>query len=653
MTDLRQNISRYALWFCVIAYFAVFTLLALTRYNAYNMAMIDLGRMDQVIWNTLHGRFFIATFETGNFSRLLYHSEFIYLLIAPFYLVWSSPKTLIIIQALVVSLGAFPVFWLARLRLKSIFAAYCFALAYLLYPSLGYGVLIDFHPDMLATSFLLFTFYFLETRKWKAYIIFLILSLMCKEYVCLLAITLGLYITVFRKNLKWGLFTSLLGVFWFLAVYKFIPRFLNTGDNLMIQFYAPLGGSASSILKNIILHPLSTFLASVTAYKMLTLFLLFLPLGFLSLLNPIELGIALPIFLGLFLSPFLSYTNHHNGTLIPFIFISAMGGARLLIEKVKPRYNKITSIVAAFVLLASFSGTLIYGFSPLNLRFWDKSSYRYWKNPHNFNITEHDRITDSFIKLIPPEAAVSASNHLGAHLSQRQVIYHFPEPRNFAKLDYILVDLLEYFPLPGAPREQEKAALRNIITEGNFKLKSWTDGILLFQNNPQDKDEYLISLNTVKEATSEDKLDFSFDKRIRLLGFDLKAKDKVEGGYRFRVAYYWQVLPGFDKEFTYSYFGLKDKLNTQFAIIDKFTSGKDEFRVMHLPMYLLYENGKFNKGSLVKEEFAFSLPEDVFTSGFEWRLGMYVTPNYYFINTNRDGILPGTQEAVLRKRGGA
>jgi len=146
----------------IILYIAVFSALAVARHEAFETLAFDLGDYDQAVWNTIHGRILRLTNVEGLTTRLAMHVEPILLPVSLFYLIYSSPKTLLVLQTVAVALGAWPVYLLAREKMQSEFGGVVFALAYLLFPALESANLFDFHAVTLAPVFLLSAFYFLE-----------------------------------------------------------------------------------------------------------------------------------------------------------------------------------------------------------------------------------------------------------------------------------------------------------------------------------------------------------------------------------------------------------------------------------------------------------------------------------------------------------
>src|ERR1035437_5774265 len=114
---------RYAITLVVFItlYAAYFTTASFLRYDNFFTGRFDLGNMDQTVWNTIHGRIFQLTDPNGttNISRLAFHADFILVLVAPLYLIWSHPEMLLLLQTVVLGLGAVVVYFIAKNIIKN------------------------------------------------------------------------------------------------------------------------------------------------------------------------------------------------------------------------------------------------------------------------------------------------------------------------------------------------------------------------------------------------------------------------------------------------------------------------------------------------------------------------------------------------------
>src|SRR5690348_5063705 len=189
---------------------AYFIYLHLGRQDAYLTPAEDLGTYSQAIWSILHGPFAHQTicnivsdtncYSLNGVSRFAIHVEPILLPISLVYLVLPDPKTLLVLQTLVVASGAFPAFWLARLRLRNVRVAVGMAVLYLLYPALQQAEVFDFHAVTLTAALLLFTLYCLYTRRTLWLFVFALLSMACKEEIVLVILFVGLWSIVLQQR---------------------------------------------------------------------------------------------------------------------------------------------------------------------------------------------------------------------------------------------------------------------------------------------------------------------------------------------------------------------------------------------------------------------------------------------------------------------
>ena len=251
-----QVFFSYVVVCLLIALYAlVFSWLALQRYETLSIDNIDLGYLDQVVWNILHGRFFLSTIQVDmstppfTYPSAAYHFQPILVPISLLYLIRSSPETLLVLQSLLLGLGALPIFWLARDHLRSNLGGLALALAYLLLPAMGWANLTGFHSLSLTTTFLLFAFYFLQKRSYLGFLIFALLSLASREDASLFIALMGLYVLIVQKERKVGIWTVVASLGWFLlTTLLIIPYYTYCGTLEVFSHYEFLDGTYQSTL---------------------------------------------------------------------------------------------------------------------------------------------------------------------------------------------------------------------------------------------------------------------------------------------------------------------------------------------------------------------------------------------------------------------
>jgi len=170
--DLRiqKKIAWGLLILIMLIYMVDMSYHVILRYETFKAGAFDLGNMDQVLWNTIHGRFFQFTNQAidwyGPPTRLAIHFEPIILPLSLLYALHADPRILLVFQTLALLSGAWPVFLLTQKYIPEwpIFAP-LMATAYLLSPALLGLNIFDFHPVSLATPLLLYAILALTYKR--------------------------------------------------------------------------------------------------------------------------------------------------------------------------------------------------------------------------------------------------------------------------------------------------------------------------------------------------------------------------------------------------------------------------------------------------------------------------------------------------------
>ena len=337
--------QRQIAWWLLIVVMLVYALemshQAVLRYDTFKATAFDLGNMDQVIWNTIHGRWFQFTNQATDYygppTRLAVHFEPIILPLSLLYLFYADPRILLVFQTLVLVSGSLPVFLLTRKYLPEwpILAA-LMVVAYLLSPALLGINIFDFHPISLATPLLLYAMLALDHKRYGWFILACILAAMCKEDVPLTIAVLGLFLIWKYKLPRLGITLTIGGLLWSFIGFSIISHFYPGAQHNNFWYrYQALGSSPSEAIMNLIIHPWLFFTTFVTLNRLYYLASLFRSTGFLSLLAPEWLLLALPgLAVNLLSTDSLSYSGvyHYNASIIPFVMLSAIHGTRRLIS---------------------------------------------------------------------------------------------------------------------------------------------------------------------------------------------------------------------------------------------------------------------------------------------------------------------------------
>lgn len=443
--------ARPLLWAATAAYAAGFGSLSILRHRAFATGRFDLGNMTQTVWSTAHGHGFELTSLQGEqVSRLAAHTDVVLVLFAPLWWLWPSPELLLTAQALLVAVGAVPVFAIARKHLGSERTALGFSLAYLLYPATEWLTLNEFHPVALATPFLLYAFRHLDDDRIVRFAVFALLAIACKEEIGLAVAGLGLWYALARRRYLPGAAVVVAGgLVTAIAVLVVIPAFNPGGSQFASRYDDMLGEVFEGDTFRYLLH-------------------LGAPVGFLFVLAPVVLLAALPDFLLNILSSTETQTSihfHYTAGIVAPVIIAAVLGARRL-----PRSVPVAALVVAATLIANWKlGAIpLWGYVPGGEDYQRSAA----------TITHHDRIAARALRTIPGDAPVSATNSLGAHLSERRVVLSFPK---LAEATWVAVDETRpsyadrLAPIPAA------AALARLRRNPGWMLVFQEDGIAVFR----------------------------------------------------------------------------------------------------------------------------------------------------------------------------
>jgi uncharacterized membrane protein len=513
----------------VLLFCSYFILFMTAQHDAFLTNAEDLGIMDQAVWNTLHGNVLHMTIcnmisdtncaTPAGYTRFAIHFEPILFPISWIYFFWPSPKTLLVIQTLVVGAGAYPAFLLARLRLRSDLAGVALALLYLLYPALQQAVVYDFHAVTLSAALLMFMLYFMYTRRTVWMFVFAILAMATKEEMPLVIIMVGLWTIVFQRRWKSGTAIIALSVAWFAISFGYIiPHFSPTGQHLLISRY----DDAEALVKQygilqLLRHPHLLYQPYIlepnhAAY----LHILFAPAGYIPLpgklpslyllfFAPWIVVISLPSFLVNLLS---STSNMYSGLfqysaeIVPVMVFAAIEAMVLILWVAQVVVAHISSWrkTAAMAeertlppstasrrhwengrMLQSALLVALLSFSVFSAMRLDYSFHGELPFSDGFQWpmqTQHTALAQKFFTMIPNDAVVSAQTKLVPHLSQRKTIYMFPY--GVQQSEYIMLDVTgDVYPYYGSTDYIRE--VKTVLRSGQFGIVAAQDGYLLLK----------------------------------------------------------------------------------------------------------------------------------------------------------------------------
>jgi uncharacterized membrane protein len=393
-----------------------FSNLVILRNNRYSSFDFDAGIFDQAGWLAAHG----SQFDTVRGLPLFgHHVTFGFYLFAPFYWLGINGQTVLNV-AQVFALGAVPLvaYWVARrLDIEPWFAAIAGAVCLLNF-SMSWLAWELFHPEVFAIAPLIAAYGFAIRNQRRWYWLLLFFAIIWKEDIALAIAAIGVVLLIQKKDRRLALFTIALGVVWFaIATQVVLPHFSPSGQAFYSEgFYGNLGSSFSDIARTALNHPsrigqhLSQSHAAGHARDMWS------SVGFVNLIAPETLIIALPQWLANYLSVnSFTWDLHYHYVAVPLV--ATFLGLIIGLSRLRGAWR---GFAAGIALVAALATGLVWSVAPYSRDYHSG----YWPLSANANQSELDHA----VSLVPKNASVSASYHMVPHLAERRLIFSFPNP---------------------------------------------------------------------------------------------------------------------------------------------------------------------------------------------------------------------------------
>lgn len=450
MKILKHHPYEILLTLLIVVYAAVFSYMSVLRMYTFNSHYFDLGIMNQVSYNTAQGRFLEMTNQEleRNTSRVAIHFDPLLALFAPFYYLYNGSEVLLVGQAVLIALGAIPMYLLALHVIKKKPIALLFACMYLLYFPVQRMTLFDFHAVTVALPLLLAMIYLAMTKRYAWSILCMGIALLTKENVGLVTFMIGLYFFLFRKDRAYGLVTMAISAIVFVAaVFVIIPHY-RQAEHFALRYFGDYGDTPGKIILGIFQHPLVTLQKAFTPENGTYLRRLLMGNGLIMLAAPFEFLLSLPDLLIILLSTNTNMKSiyfHYSSVVVVFVFFSAvMGYAR--ISKYMPRIYANIILITVIV----FNVWSMYLYNPLPNALVSEPLYL---RPYNAGKVE---TVKRWQRELADDVKVASTPQLGPFFSSRRYYYNFlfdpsfysygiPEDDiireidNYEKADYVII----------------------------------------------------------------------------------------------------------------------------------------------------------------------------------------------------------------------
>ena len=448
MTWVHRRWALLALVAVIGAWTAYFSWITLQVHHGLGTSSYDLGLYDQGVW--LMSRFRSPFVTLMGRNLMGDHASLILVFLVPLYWVWPSVGVLLGTQSLVIALGCVPVFLLARERLRSEAAALALACLYLLHPAVGWTNREGFHPDSFLGLFVGMAIYGALQRRWRVYVVFVVLSLLVKEDVSLVIVPLGVWVAL-RRDRRVGLLTVAGSLLYMLAATYGLMRSLigvPTRNGWRIPFGGPWG-----LVSETFTRPANVVRYLRSEGRPFYLWQMTAPVALAVVRSPAVAAISGLVLLSNVVSTF-TYQHlvqyHYSMVAVPALVLAAVCAIERLVERAGDRWRRpvcrlaVGAVTVAAVVCAWMWSVVpiarlacgSVGWSGVSCQSWGRPFPAYWAPDYAPAAAGRE-----LIRLVPPDAVVSAQHSLTPHLTHRRFVYMFPNP--FRAVLYGVDDTLE------------------------------------------------------------------------------------------------------------------------------------------------------------------------------------------------------------------
>jgi uncharacterized membrane protein len=414
MNRLSARVRRISSWTLVVglaiaAYIAYFSFVTVQIHRGIGTSAYDFGLYDQGIWLLSQGKTPFVTLMGRNLFGD--HTSFILLPLVPLMWVFSSTSLLFVVQTVVIGSGAIPVYAFARKQLESDALGCMFACTYLLYPTVSWTNVENFHPDSFLGLFVAVALWAALSRKWRWYAFAVLLALLVKEDVVLVVAPIGVWVAL-RRDLRIGIATVVGSVGAALFCFLVVIRDLS-GMAFRNSWRIPFGG-VDGLVRTAFTSPGKLLRYLTSDGRVTYLMQILLPTGGVFIIAPSVALIGSVVLFANIVSTF--YYQHqiqyHYSLVVAPILV--FGNVYAIARLGKSARRKATLIVG----VASIVSALVL--APLPLA---RNQIQKFPPSSPAVAAAHELFAQ-----IPRDAVISVFHPLTAQLARRDRIYAFPNP---------------------------------------------------------------------------------------------------------------------------------------------------------------------------------------------------------------------------------
>lgn len=426
--DLSNKFVKTNVIMLVLIILTIVGGLTTLKYFTFSSPNYDFGLFSQMFYYMKETFIPYCTSERDKLlSHFAIHISPVFYMILPVYMIFPSPATLQIFQAVLIASCTIPVYLLCKHYKLSNKVTFLVTIMMAFFPALSGGAFYDFHENAFLTPLILWMLYFSEKNKYISAYIFMLLTLTVKEDASIYIIFIALYFIFSGRKIKYGTIMLISAIAYFSVALYLLEKY---GTGVMVNrfnnYYSLQDNKTLfMVIINVLKNPAYVIKECFNEEKLLFSLQMLLPLGFLPLMNKkwsqfILLG---PFVLVNLMSNYVYqhsiYFQYVYGVIAIFFYLTIINITQIRTETKRYIVPMATAFSVVLFLSAIFPKTT-YVHSAIK------------------NKTDYEQIRAS-LELVPDDAKVVSSTFYLAHLSQRKEIYEVEYTKHDG--DYLVLDL--------------------------------------------------------------------------------------------------------------------------------------------------------------------------------------------------------------------
>lgn len=472
-----------------LAYGIFMSICTVRWHHMMGTATFDLGINNNLIYGGLHGKFNQSTviFPDDPAKYVANHVKLGLYLFLPIYAVFPRPETLLIIQSVILGVGAIPFFLFARRRLPE-WIACVLTIAYLCYYPMHGANFTEMNLVPLAAPFILGLVWAVDTERYKAAWVLFFVCLIMREDIPLPLAILGFFFVLSGYRPRFGMAIFSISASWFIILrFKIMTDagswwFPNMYEDLWALPYKGFGGVIHTLFTNPTFVLKHIFVEKKLWYILhLMTPLLFLPARRWYLWAAFIPGAIITLLVTSYDPPLMfsfQYVMHWG----PYLFLAAVVAIAAIgsdAQRITGKGHARQAAAALAVGLVSVALTYNYGAFPQR----DGSlAAGYHKIRFHMKPEDRQKLADLRVvgAMLPKSASVATTERIGAHLSSRLGFYTLR--RGHHDVDYIVAEK------SGLRLDRTKQSILDGLESGDYGVFARQGPFIVFKRGHETDD---------------------------------------------------------------------------------------------------------------------------------------------------------------------